>query len=174
MLLNARSLGRKRPRLGAVAEHLAHPPISFDAGKSVPRRLEAVAYIGGRPVARHAVDTASAAAVLRVNIGDAGVAPVAGDLIFARAEWVDVGDRPAVDSAAPVTFSATGAYEIIGEAVFATEAGGASVFVRVLDPRARGAILARSRGLKSGAAPASPGSGSPPRRHAAKTRPMGD
>jgi beta-galactosidase len=147
LTLNGRSLGRRRPVRDALSGNLAHPPITFDAGRFEPGRVEATAYIAGRVVARHVVETPGNPAALRLAVDHGGVRPAKGDLIFARAALVDAQGRPAPTGAALVTFQASGGYEIVGADAATTEAGIASVLVRVNASGAKGDIIARSAGL---------------------------
>ena len=97
-------------------------------------------------VARHAVETAGEPARVEVALDDMGVKSAAGDLVFARARIVDAKGRQVFVSNTPVTFTATGGYEIVGSSVATTEAGVASVLVRTT--RSGGRISARAEGLK--------------------------
>ncbi len=147
--LNGRSLGRKGPSRTAMSDRLAHAPFLFEAGKFEPGTLEATAYIGGRVVARHQVATPSAPRSLKVELDDAGIAPAAGDLVFARATALDSNGHPVPTAAHDVSFSATKAFEIVGSPEAIMEAGTASVLVRVLRPQPSGSIRARADGLRS-------------------------
>ncbi len=148
--LNGRSLGRTRPVRNAMSDRLAHPPFLFDAGKFEPGTVEATAYIGGRAVARHRVTTPSAARSLKVELDDAGVAPVAGDLVFARATAIDSKGEPVSSAAHNVRFSATRDFEIVGSPEATMEGGTASILVRVRRPQPSGSIIARADRLRSG------------------------
>ena len=148
--LNGRSLGRKRPAIDAMSDRLAHPPFLFDAGGFAPGRLEAIAFIGGRAVARHIVTTPAAPHALRLTLDDGGVPAAAGDLVFARATAVDGEGRPVPTEAGIVGFRATGDYEIVGSDQAGMEAGIASVLVRVRRGRPVGTLEARSAALRSG------------------------
>ena len=113
--LNGRSLGRVRPTRNAMSDRLAHPPFLFDAGAFEAGTLEATAFIAGRPVARHRVQTPGPPAWLELDLDDAGVAPAAGDLLFARAAAVDrLGPAGAERDGRGVRFAATGDFEIVG------------------------------------------------------------
>ena len=148
--LNGRSLGRRRPARNPMSDRLAHPPFLFDAGKFQPGTLEATAYIGGRVVARHRVTTPSAPRSLQVELDDAGVAPGAGDLVFARARAVDSNGQPVPGAAQNVSFSATRDFEIVGSREALMEGGTASILVRVSRSQPSGKVIARTNGLRSG------------------------
>jgi beta-galactosidase len=148
--LNGRSLGRARPSRSAMSDRLAHPPFLFDAGAFEPGIVEATAFIAGRPVASHRVETPGPPARLKVELDDAGVKPAPGDLAFARAAAVDRHGRPVPNAAATVRFAAGGDYEIVGSSTAALEAGVASVLVRVRRAAPKGSLTARAEGLGSG------------------------
>ena len=93
-------------------------------------------------VARHTVETAGEPARVEVEIDDEGVRAVENDLVFARARLVDRSGRHVFASNLPVTFTASGGYEIVGPATATTEAGVASVLVRVARP-GRGRVTAK-------------------------------
>ena len=149
--LNGRSLGRSRATRDKLSDKLAHPPFLFDAGRFVPGTLEAIAYRGGRAVARHTVATPSQPRSLRLEIDDAAVPPVPGDLVFARAIALDARGRPVSSAAHSVRFSARGDYEIVGSEEARLEGGIASVLVRIRRTPASGMVTARAEGLRAGA-----------------------
>lgn len=146
LFLNGKSVGRRKPDADAISNNLPHPPFTFDLGAFTPGKLEARAYIDGRVVTRHAVETADTPKMLKVEIDTAGVKAAPGDLVFARAHLLDAKGRHAFVSNVPVTFTAMGGYEIVGPATAASEAGIASVLVRVVKPGGR--VTATGDGLK--------------------------
>lgn len=146
LLLNGRSLGRQRSAPSALHPNLAHPPLTFDVGGFAPGELRAVAYIGGRPVARDLVHTPGAPARLAVYSDTLGVKSTRGDTFFVRAQLLDEAGNPVPLSGREVTFTAKG-YDILGPATAKTEAGIASILVRA--PARGGSIEARSEGLKA-------------------------
>lgn len=141
LFLNGKSLGRRMPDRDAISNHLPHPPFTFNLGVFTPGKLEARAYIRGKLVARHTIETAGEPARVEVALDDMGVKPTRNDLVFARARLVDAKGRPVFASGRQITFKAAGRYEIVGPATATTEAGVASVLVRVLEP-GRGRITA--------------------------------
>ncbi|MFP5390163.1 MAG: glycoside hydrolase family 2 TIM barrel-domain containing protein [Gammaproteobacteria bacterium] len=131
LFLNGRSVGRVKSAPTTAHPHLQHPPLEFDTGGFQAGELKAVAYLGGKPVATHVVRTPGEAAGLKVGVDEMGVKPVVGDLVFARARLVDAKGNPVPENGRKVSFVASGGYEIVGSNVAATEAGVASVLVRV-------------------------------------------
>ncbi|HEY0031914.1 MAG TPA: hypothetical protein VGB81_01480, partial [Devosia sp.] len=117
--------------LDKMSDRLGHPPFHFDVGQFTAGTLEATAFIGGKSVANHRVDTPDAPQRLTVSLDDSGVSATAGDLIFARASIVDGRFRPVPISGQAIHFEASGDYEIVGDTKSTTEGGEASVLVRV-------------------------------------------
>lgn len=150
LFLNGRSLGVAKPD---AAGRLAHPPVTFDTGGFTPGTLLAVAFIDGREVARHSVTTPGAPAALAVTLDDAGVPPVADDLIFVRATVTDAAGNKVPDAGHNVTFQAEGDYALVGPGVMAAEGGIASMLVRVLKANPQGTITATAEGLSTGRLP---------------------
>jgi beta-galactosidase len=148
--LNGRSLGRRRPTVNAMSDRLAHPPFLFDAGAFEAGTLEATAFIAGRPVATHKLETPGPAARLEVALDDGGVAVGAGDLLFARAAAVDRRGLSVPSAGGEVRFAAAGDFEIVGSPTAALEGGIESVLVRVRKAGPSGALTARSEGLAAG------------------------
>jgi beta-galactosidase len=148
--LNGRTLGRVRPARNAMSDRLAHPPFLFDAGTFEAGTLEATAFIAGRPVASHEVETPGRPVALKVELDDAGIAPGAGDLVFARATAIDDRMRPVAAAAGEVRFTAGGDFEIVGSSTAALEGGTASILVSVRNARPHGTLKARSTDIGGG------------------------
>ena len=148
--LNGRSLGRIRPARDRMSDRLAHPPFVVSAGAFEPGRLEAIGYIDGRAVASYRLSTPSQPHSLRVELDEAGVRPAAGDLVFARAIVVDRKGREVPSAAFPTRFIASGDFSIVGSDLSISEAGIASVLVRVNRPSPKGMIEALAPGVRRG------------------------
>ena len=140
--LNGRALGRLKPTRDKLSERLKHPPFHFDAGRFAAGTLEATAFIGGRAVATHRVDTHGTPKSLSVYLDDAGVTAAEGDLLFVRASAVDERFRPVPLSGPTVRFEAGGDFEIVGDRVATLEGGTASILVRVKRANPKGFIRA--------------------------------
>ncbi|WP_140987023.1 glycoside hydrolase family 2 protein [Asticcacaulis tiandongensis] len=130
LFLNGKSLGKKGAP-SAKHPNLKNPPLTFDAGAFQPGELKAVAYIGGKAVAEDVLVTAGEATGLKLWIDDHGVKPTTGDTVFVRAQVVDASGRVVPVSGQEVTFTVTGGYDILGPSTVTTEAGIASLLVRV-------------------------------------------
>ncbi len=148
--LNGKPVGRKKSLPSATHPRLAHPPLEFDTGGFAPGELVARAYSGGRMVAEHRVRTPGAPVRLALALDDVGVPATSGDLVFVRARLLDANGTTVPLSGREVAFTAGPGSEIVGSATVSTEAGIASVLVRVQGPRAN--LSARSGNL-TGLAP---------------------
>lgn len=101
LLLNGRSLGRRRPDSGPTTEayvsqsdggnatHVRFPPFTFTGLTWEPGTLEAVGYHGGRPVAHHVVRTPGQAASLAVDYFQSGRPAARHDLIIVYVRVLD-------------------------------------------------------------------------------------
>lgn len=150
LLLNGRSLGRKRPDRGRNSDKLAHPPFLFEASGFEPGTLEARAFIGGRQIAIDRVETPETPHHLDVTLDSRGVSLVPGDLVFARAYVRDRNGRMVPTHNGTARFSASDDFEIVGSADVPVEAGVASALIRVKAAAPRGSIEASSSGLEGG------------------------
>lgn len=130
LFLNGRSLGRRTPTVDQFSDKLAFPPFHFNVGGFAPGELRVVGYIGGKSVAEDAVRTPGKAASICYFFDDAGVQPVAGDVVFLRALVTDRAGNRASMSDAQVAFNVTGKARIVGPTEATAEAGIASVLVR--------------------------------------------
>jgi beta-galactosidase len=144
--LNGQPIGRRRPERDRISRHIAHPPVHFFTGGFAPGTLEAIAYIGGREVARHAVTTPGTPARVCVAVDDAGVPVGTWDLVFLRAHILDAGGVPASGARDRVRFTAGNGWQIVGPAEAEAEAGIASVLVRAPSVAAAGSFTATGIG----------------------------
>lgn len=144
--LNGRLVGRQKSGPSAAHPHLQHPPLEFDTGGFAPGELVARAITKGRVVAEHRVRTPGAPVKLALALDEMGVAASAGDLVFVRARLLDAQGTTVPASGREVIFSSGPGAEIVGSAVVTTEAGVASVLLRVQGPRVN--LAAQSGALK--------------------------
>lgn len=129
--LNGKSLGRRKAGPSATHPRLAHAPLEFETGGFAPGELVALAYSGGRRVAEHRVRTPGQAVRLALELDDLGVPMSAGDLVFVRARLLDAQGTTVPENGRVVAFSAEPGMEIVGSSSAGTEAGVASVLVRI-------------------------------------------
>ena len=135
LLLNGQSLGRRKPDQNRISSRLSHPPFTFSVDKFEAGTLEARGYIGGKRVAGNRVTSPGPAVAMCSILDDAGVPPVQGDLIFLRARMLDKQNLLAPTETHTVRFEPPAGFTIIGSNVAETEAGIASVLVRVSGKR---------------------------------------
>ncbi len=142
--LDGRVIARQGPDTGRTSSHLAHPPFTFRTGGFRAGRLEAVGLIGGRRVARHAVETAGPPVRLAVAVDLAGRPRdrALGDLLFVRAMLLDARGNLVTAGFENVAFGTSGPGRLIGDVPFATEAGIASALVATPPGRTRTGVHA--------------------------------
>ncbi|MGN7999028.1 beta-galactosidase GalA [Sphingomonas sp. 22176] len=105
LLLNGRSLGRKAmPRNGHLAWQVPY----------APGKIEARGFVGGRPVAQDARETAGAPAKLRLRCDRTRLTADSGDVAMVKVEVLDAADVPVPDAAVPVRFTVAGEGQVIG------------------------------------------------------------
>jgi beta-galactosidase len=151
LVLNGRSLGRRKPVRDSLSDRLAHPPFEFGVGHFEPGLLEARGYIGGVLVATDRVQTPGNPVAVAVTLDTAGVAAAADDLVFARALVVDNKGQTISTFNGTAHFEASGDFAIIGDRDVPIEAGIGSALVRVARPDPRGAITVTSGSALAGA-----------------------
>ena len=142
--LDGRQLDRRRPDGGRTGTRLAHPPFTFHTGGFRPGRLEAVGYLAGRPVARHVVRTPGPIERLRLELDLAGRAVDRGreDVLFCRATLRDANGSVVPDAWENVAFGVTGNAVLVGRNPYSSEAGIATILVRVPSGQAASAVHA--------------------------------
>jgi beta-galactosidase len=142
--LDGRLLERRRPDQDRVSARLAHPPFTFHTGGFRPGRLEAVGFVAGRPVARHAVRTPGPLEQLALELDLAGrpVDRARDDVFFCRGLLRDAHGTVVPDAWENVAFAVTGEAVLIGMNPGSSEAGVASILVRVPPGLAAAAVHA--------------------------------
>ena len=148
LLLNGQSLGRRKPDQNRISSRLSHPPFTFSVDKFEAGTLEARGYIGGKRVAGNRVTTPGPAVAMCSIFDDADVHSVKGDLIFLRARMLDKQNLLAPTETHTVRFEPPAGYTIIGSNVAETEAGIASVLVRVTGKRSGKRANLQAAGLR--------------------------
>lgn len=133
--LNGKLVGRQKSGPSAAHPYLRHPPLEFDTGGFAPGELVARAMTKGRVVATHRVRTPGAPVKLALALDELGVPASAGDLVFVRARLLDAQGTTVPVSGREVAFSSAAGADIVGSSVVTTEAGIASVLLRVQGPR---------------------------------------
>jgi beta-galactosidase len=131
--LDGRLLERRRPDRSRIATRLAHPPFLFRTGGFRPGNLEAVGYVGGRPVARHSVRTPGPIERLTLAMDLAGRAldGKRRDLLFCHASLRDAVGTVVPDAWENVVFGVRGDAELVGRNPYSSEAGVSSILADV-------------------------------------------
>ena len=131
--LNGVPLGRQAPARDRPEQHLSHPPCEYELPAFQPGELKATGFIGGQPVASHCVTTPGAPERLVLDVDTAGLAaePGAADVLIAHARVLDAAGTLCVGDVSPVAFTVEGEAGIVGPATVETEAGVASVVLRL-------------------------------------------
>ena len=145
--LNGKPVERQKGGPSRAHPRLAHAPLEFDTGGFAPGELVARAYAGGRVVAEHRVRTPQQATTLALALDDLGVPVAEGDLVFLRARLRDANGTTVPASGTEVVFSGIEGADIVGADVVTTQAGIASVLLRVKGPRTPLAARAREGAL---------------------------
>ncbi len=133
LLLNGKSLGRKKPDNNVNTSNLNHPPFTFNVKKFEAGELTAHAFIGGKRVAQHKVVTPGETTQLRLTLDTSGKAPQRGvkDLVFVRAQLLDEHGNPTYDNDVEVTFRVNGDIQLISPDKLMTEAGVATALIEI-------------------------------------------
>ncbi|WP_408589170.1 glycoside hydrolase family 2 TIM barrel-domain containing protein [Novosphingobium sp.] len=105
LLLNGKEVGRKR--MAPEDKLKAQFQVPYQPGT-----LIAVAYTGGREVARKVLETVGEPAQLRLRAERATVAGSGADLGYVYADVLDAAGRLVPDAAVPLTFTVTGAGQL--------------------------------------------------------------
>ena len=133
LLLDGRSLGRRRPDTGSICRNLPHPPFTFDVDCTAPGKLTANGYHNGTLVASHDVISAGCPSALRLAVDVSGRKPERGvaDLVFVYASIVDSLGTVVTSAQGSVSFECEGDAQIVGPATVPVEAGIAPLMVRL-------------------------------------------
>ena len=142
--LDGEPIARQKPDADRISTHLAHPPFTFRVDRFRPGTLEAVGFIGGRDVARHAVRTPGAVERMDLWLDESGrpFAADGKDVAFLHAELRDAAGATVPDAWENVFLGSTGDLRLVGANPFSSEAGIASILVQSETARPHGAVYA--------------------------------
>ncbi|HEX2855601.1 MAG TPA: glycoside hydrolase family 2 TIM barrel-domain containing protein [Opitutaceae bacterium] len=145
LYLNGRMVGRHPPAQTSFTQHLPHPPFFFDLPAFEPGRLEAIAFLGGQPVAIDVVATPGKFSKLEIFVDDLAVsAPLAEpDVVLVHARLCDAEGTLCIEEVSSVEFEVSDA-TVAGPKLVSAEAGIASIVVRVPANVASFAVSARA------------------------------
>jgi len=136
---------------GGNCRHFEHPPFTFAQVNYAPGELQAIGYIGGKPVAADVRHTPGPAARLKLAADLEGrpLAADGADAFFIRATICDRDGNPVPAATDQVTFTVRGAAQFVGPAEVTAEAGIATVLVRSRDSQPGEVLIqAAASGLK--------------------------
>jgi beta-galactosidase len=135
---------RRQPDTDRISTNLAHPPFTFRLERFQSGTLEAVGYIGGHAVTRHAVRTPGSVARLDLRLDESGrpFATDGKDVGFLWATLRDANGTIVRDVWENVFFGATGDVTLVGANPFSSDAGIASILVQTDIRRPRGVVYA--------------------------------
>ncbi len=142
--LNGTLIARQKPDADRLSTHLAHPPFTFALPRFEAGTLEAVAFVAGKAVAKHAVRTPGAPTVLTLRLDESGqpFALKGKDSAFVHASLVDVNGTLVSDAWENVSFGAVGNAKLIGANPYSSEAGIASIVLQAERARTKVAVYA--------------------------------
>ncbi len=132
--LNGTPVARKRPDTTWMTQRLPHPPFLFELPRFVPGTLEAVGFLGGRPAARHRVQTPGTAARLRLTIDDLSIGARVDepDLLVANVQICDAHGTLCAELSGSMQFDVpTDGATLLGSEPMHVEGGIASAVVRL-------------------------------------------
>jgi beta-galactosidase len=91
LLLNGKSIEKRKPDTDRNSTNLAHPPFTFKLKDFIPGKLEAVGYIKGKEAVRTQQQTPSNASGIKLWIDESGkkLAKGCNDIVFLYAAIVD-------------------------------------------------------------------------------------
>jgi len=149
LFLNGQSLGKQKPDQNANSNNLAHPPFTFKLDKFEPGELQALGYIDGKIAAQHHVATPEAQFKIELEIDESGKQVQAGvnDTVFVYAKIVDKKGNVIPVSGEDISFAVEGDISLVNSNSVKTEAGIASVLIRVGDSLSGARIKAQSQML---------------------------
>jgi len=152
LLLNGKSIDRKKVIRDEYSSHLEYPPFVFDLDKFEAGKLSALSYINGKKVAQHEVYTPGEASKILLEADLSGI-PISEDhpdVIFVYARICDENGSTIPDAENLVQFIIEGEGELIGENPVKAEAGIATILLKTKHFEAPVKITANSEKLIKG------------------------
>jgi beta-galactosidase len=150
--LNGRVIGSRGRERDRFSDQLPAPPFVFELDHFEPGTLEAVGFLGGRPVAFHTVSTPQAPMRISLEAALEGIPPASGrkDLLFLHARIEDARGSLVPTAGNLVHFEVMGPARLIGENPIAAEAGIASILLETTGEPGIVEVKATSEGLYPG------------------------
>lgn len=134
------------------ANHLNHPPFTFNAIKFIPGTLKAVGYAGEKIVCTDSITTPGNAEKIEIQIAENGKALQANtdDLVFVYASIMDAKNRLVNNASLPITLKIDGDASIVSPATVNAEAGIASFLLKTNKKTSKLILTANTPHLKTG------------------------
>jgi beta-galactosidase len=151
LILNGKSIEKRKPDNDKNTTNLAHPPFTFKLKDFIPGELKAIGYAGGKQVVSTIQKTPGTAVALKLWIDESGKPPEKGcnDAVFVHAAVIDANGTIIPEAVSNIKFSVLGNAELIGTNPIETEAGIASILLKVGKKGGPLEISASSEGLKT-------------------------
>lgn len=153
LYLNEELVGKQKPEINYLSEHLKHPPFIFNIPNFQKGTLKAIAYINNKEVALHSVTTSKIPVKIKLTVDESGKAPKAGedDLVFVYAKILDKNDHLVTDANNEIDFliKNDNKAKIIGPKKVKAEAGIATILLRTFYSKKEIEISATSNNLSS-------------------------
>ena len=132
LFLNGKSVGRQKPDVNRISDHLKHPPFTFKLIKFLEGKLEAKGYIENKLEATDVVLTPEKPSQIKVIIDDdyQNLEEESSDVFFVYAYVTDKNGTVIPGFEGEINFKVAGDAEIIGENTVSCEAGIASVLIK--------------------------------------------
>lgn len=147
LMVDGKSVGRKKPDSNSVSLNLYHPPFTFDVRCDNPGTIKAIGYIEGKPSAEHSVTTASSADKLLLKVDESGKTVTRNDVVFVYAFITDKNNNLIHGDSREVTFKVEGA-SIVGPSKVNAQAGIATALIRTGMSSAKISVTATAGNLK--------------------------
>lgn len=131
--LNDNIISKQKPDSNRNTNNLTHPPFTFNLDKFEKGTLKAIAYLDGKEVTSHMIQTPKSPIALKLRYDVSGRPPVSGfkDAIFIYAEIVDQNGTTVPLNGQEVEFNITGDAHFVSPAIIKTEAGIASSLLQI-------------------------------------------
>jgi beta-galactosidase len=126
-------LGKQKPDTNIISNHLNHPPFTFKIGAFEKGELVAKAFIGGKEVATYSVKTPETPVKIVIKVDESRRVPKAGcnDVVFVYAMVLDSNGTIVPVNGLKIDFKVEGDAKVMNQGEITTEAGIATVLVKI-------------------------------------------
>ncbi|MFC2090873.1 glycoside hydrolase family 2 TIM barrel-domain containing protein, partial [Bacteroidota bacterium] len=149
---NGKSIGRQKPDTDRNAVNLPHPPFTFTVPDVPAEEVIAIGILGGEERTRQILRKPGPAARIILSVDSSGKALEAGcyDVVFIHAEVVDEEGSLVTGYKEDISFSVTGAGDILGNQTIKPDAGLAVILLQADNKEGELIIEAASGSLAGG------------------------